>query len=95
VSSHPLIGVAFLVGAVTSALAGYIGMRVATQANVRTAQAARGSLARAFQIAFHGGSVMGVGVASLAVLGLGGLFVLFAALFMDGDWYSPDAAAGD
>jgi K(+)-stimulated pyrophosphate-energized sodium pump len=89
VSSHPLIGVAFLVGAVTSALAGYIGMRVATQASVRTAQAARGSLARAFQIAFHGGSVMGVGVASLAVLGLGGLFVLFAALFMDGDWYSP------
>jgi K(+)-stimulated pyrophosphate-energized sodium pump len=46
-------------------------------------------LARAFQIAFHGGSVMGVGVASLAVLGLRGLFVVFAALFMDGDWYSP------
>ncbi len=89
VSSHPLIGVAFLVGAFTSALAGYIGMRVATQANVRTAQAARESLARAFQIAFHGGSVMGIGVASLAVLGLGGLFVLFAWLFLDGDWYSP------
>jgi K(+)-stimulated pyrophosphate-energized sodium pump len=89
VSSHPLIGGAFLVGAITSALAGYIGMRVATQANVRTAQAARESLARAFQVAFHGGSVMGIGVASLAVLGLGGLFVLFAWLFLDGDWYSP------
>ena len=90
VSSHPLIGVAFLVGAFTSALAGYIGMRVATQANVRTTQAARSSLARAFQIAFHGGSVMGIGVASLAVLGLGGLFVLFAVLFLGGDWYGPE-----
>jgi K(+)-stimulated pyrophosphate-energized sodium pump len=89
-ASHPLIGGAFLVGALTSAFAGYIGMRVATQANVRTTQAARSSLARAFQVAFHGGSVMGVGVASLAVLGLGGLFALFALFFLQGDWYSAE-----
>lgn len=88
--SHPLIGVAFLVGAFTSALAGYIGMRIATRANVRTTQAARSSLARAFAIAFHGGSVMGIGVASLAVLGLGGLFVLFYLLFAQGDPFSPE-----
>ncbi len=88
--SHPLIGVAFLVGAFTSALAGYIGMRIATRANVRTTQAARSSLARAFAIAFHGGSIMGIGVASLAVLGLGGLFVLFYLLFAKGDPFSPE-----
>ncbi len=90
VSSHPLIGLAFLAGASISALAGYIGMRVATQANVRTTQAARTSLAQAFKIAFHGGSVMGVGVASLAVIGLGGLFILFSLFFLRGDWYSPE-----
>lgn len=88
--SHPLIGVAFIVGAFTSALAGYIGMRIATRANVRTTQAARSSLARAFAIAFHGGSVMGIGVASLAVLGLGGLFVLFFWLFAGGDALHPE-----
>ncbi len=90
VQSHPLIGAAFLVGAFTSALAGYIGMRIATRANVRTTEAARSSLARAFAIAFHGGSVMGIGVASLAVLGLGGLFVLFFWLFAGGDPLSPE-----
>ncbi|MEN3040991.1 MAG: sodium-translocating pyrophosphatase [Bacteroidia bacterium] len=90
VRSHPLIGGAFLIGAFTSALAGYIGMRIATQANVRTAEAARSSLARAFSIAFHGGSVMGIGVASLAVLGLGGLFVGFYWLFAGGEPLSPE-----
>jgi len=90
VQSHPLIGAAFLVGAFTSALAGYIGMRIATRANVRTTEAARSSLARAFAIAFHGGSVMGIGVASLAVLGLGGLFVLFFWFFAGGDPLSPE-----
>ncbi|MCX7607126.1 MAG: sodium-translocating pyrophosphatase [Bacteroidia bacterium] len=88
--SHPLIGLAFLVGAFTSALAGYIGMRIATRANVRTTQAARTSLGKAFAVAFHGGSVMGIGVASLAVLGLGGLFVAFFFLFAGGDALSPE-----
>ncbi|GIV23164.1 MAG: sodium-translocating pyrophosphatase [Bacteroidia bacterium] len=88
--SHPLIGVAFLVGAFTSALAGYIGMHVATRANVRTTQAARTSLAQAFATAFHGGSVMGIGVASLAVLGLGGLFVVLYGLFAGADPLSPE-----
>ncbi|MCS7161748.1 MAG: sodium-translocating pyrophosphatase [Bacteroidia bacterium] len=90
VQSHPLIGVAFLVGAFTSALAGYIGMSIATQANVRTTEAARSSLARAFRIAFDGGSVMGIGVGSLAVLGLGGLFALFFFHFAGGDPLSPE-----
>lgn len=88
--SHPLIGVAFLVGAFTSALAGYIGMRIATRANVRTTEAARHSLAQAFSVAFHGGSVMGIGVGSLAVLGLGGLFALFYWFFAGGDPFSPE-----
>ncbi|MCS6790190.1 MAG: sodium-translocating pyrophosphatase [Bacteroidia bacterium] len=88
--SHPLIGLAFVVGAFTSALAGYIGMSIATQANVRTTQAARTSLAQAFRIAFHGGSVMGVGVGSLAVLGLGGLFILFYYLFTGADPFHPE-----
>ncbi|MCX8113273.1 MAG: sodium-translocating pyrophosphatase [Bacteroidia bacterium] len=88
--SHPLIGAAFLVGAFTSALAGYIGMRIATRSNVRTTEAARSSLARAFAIAFHGGSVMGIGVGSLAVLGMGGLFVLFYWLFAGGNPLSPE-----
>lgn len=90
VQSHPLIGAAFLVGAFTSALAGYIGMRIATQANVRTTEAARQALGRAFAIAFHGGSVMGIGVASLAVLGMGGLFLLFFWLFAEGNPFSPE-----
>src|SRR5687767_4772337 len=62
-NSHPLIVVAFLIGAVFSALAGFIGMRIATKANVRTAQAARTSLARALDVSFSGGAVMGMGVA--------------------------------
>src|SRR4029079_11154663 len=68
--SHWSIAIAFVMGAVLSATAGYIGMRVATKANVRTAQAARTSLSKALKVSFTGGSVMGLGVAGLAVLGL-------------------------
>ncbi|MDZ7897867.1 MAG: sodium-translocating pyrophosphatase [Arcicella sp.] len=81
IHSSPLIAVAFLIGAFLSALAGYIGMVVATKANVRTAQAARTSLAKALEVSFTGGSVMGMGVAGLAVLGLGGLFIIFYNYF--------------
>ncbi|MEO8405732.1 MAG: sodium-translocating pyrophosphatase, partial [Chitinophagaceae bacterium] len=79
--SHWLISVAFVLGAVLSALAGYIGMKVATKANVRTAQAARTSLSKALNVSFTGGSVMGLGVAGLAVLGLGGLFIILKHYF--------------
>jgi K(+)-stimulated pyrophosphate-energized sodium pump len=75
IHSSPLIAVSFLLGAFLSALAGYIGMKAATKANVRTAQAAKTSLAKALNVSFTGGSVMGMGVAGLAVLGLGGLFI--------------------
>lgn len=80
-NSHWSIAVAFVAGAIFSALAGFIGMRVATKANVRTAQAARSSLSKALQVSFTGGSVMGLGVAGLAVLGLGGLFIILKAIF--------------
>ena len=80
--SHWLIAGAFIVGAVFSATAGYIGMRVATKANVRTAQAARTSLSKALNVSFTGGAVMGLGVAGLAVLGLGGLFIVFKMIFV-------------
>lgn len=79
--SHPLIAIAFLVGAVLSALAGFIGMRVATKANVRTTNAARTSLSKALDISFTGGSVMGISVASLGVIGLGVLFIIFQQMF--------------
>lgn len=75
------IAIAFIIGAVFSASAGFIGMRIATKANVRTAHAARTSLSRALKVSFTGGSVMGMGVAGLAVLGLGGLFILLKAYF--------------
>jgi K(+)-stimulated pyrophosphate-energized sodium pump len=81
---HWSIAIAFVVGAVFSATAGYIGMKVATKANVRTAQAARTSLSKALSVSFTGGSVMGMGVAGLAVLGLGGLFIILRHLFADG-----------
>jgi len=84
--SHWAIAISFVIGAVLSATAGYIGMRSATRANVRTAQAARTSLSRALKVSFTGGSVMGLGVAGLAVLGLGGLFIIFKMIF------APDAA---
>ncbi len=79
--SSPLVGLSFVVGALCSALAGFIGMKVATKANVRTANAARTSLGKALEIAFAGGSVMGMGVVGLGVLGLGTLFLVFHTIF--------------
>ncbi len=81
IHSSWVIAIAFIIGAVFSATAGYIGMRVATKANVRTTQAARTSLKQALKVSFTGGTVMGLGVAGLAVLGLGGLFIAFMAMF--------------
>lgn len=81
-TSSWMISVSFLIGAFTSALAGYIGMNIATKANVRTAQAAKTSLSKAFRVAFNGGSVMGLGVAGLAVLGLGSLFIVFYQMYV-------------
>ena len=84
--SHWSIAISFIIGAVFSATAGYIGMKVATKANVRTAQAAKTSLAKALKVSFTGGSVMGLGVSGLAVLGLGGLFLVLKQLFyVNGD----------
>jgi K(+)-stimulated pyrophosphate-energized sodium pump len=80
--THPLIVVAFVIGALFSALAGWVGMKIATQANVRTTQAARTSLAKAFRISFAGGTVMGMGVTGLAMVGLGGLFIVFFWYFL-------------
>lgn len=79
--SSPLVGVSFVVGAFCSGLAGFIGMRVATKANVRTTNAARTGIGKALEIAFAGGSVMGMGVVGLGVLGLGGLFILYGDIF--------------
>lgn len=80
-NSSWIIAIAFIVGAFFSALAGFIGMRIATKANVRTAHAARTSLSKALAVSFGGGSVMGLGVAGLAVLGLGGLFIILKMVF--------------
>ena len=80
--SHPLIAVSFLLGAFLSAFAGYVGMRIATKANVRTTQAARTSLAQALRVSFTGGSVMGIGVAGIAVLGMGSLFIALYYIFV-------------
>jgi K(+)-stimulated pyrophosphate-energized sodium pump len=80
-NSHWSIGIAFVFGAVFSALAGFIGMKIATKANVRTAEAARTSLSKALKVSFAGGSVMGMGVAGLAVLGLGALFLILKQIF--------------
>lgn len=79
--SSPAIALAFVIGAVFSALAGFIGMRIATKANVRTANAARTSFSKALSISFNGGAVMGLGVAGLAVLGLGSLFIILKMIF--------------
>jgi K(+)-stimulated pyrophosphate-energized sodium pump len=76
---------AFIIGAVFSALAGNIGMRIATDSNARTAEAAKTSLPQALKVSFSGGTVMGLGVASLAVLGLTLLFMLFMGQFMGGE----------
>ena len=77
--SNGLVAVSFIVGAICSALAGFIGMRVATKANVRTTNAARTSLSKALEVAFAGGSVMGLGVVGLGVAGLGLLFTIYSA----------------
>ena len=83
-TTHILIVVAFIFGAIFSAYAGNIGMKIATKTNVRTTQAARSSLPDALKISFGGGTVMGLGVAGLAVLGLTGFFIIFYNYFMGG-----------
>ena len=79
--SSALISMSFIVGAIASGLAGYLGMKVATKANTRTTNAARNSLASALNVAFTGGSVMGLSVVGLGVLGLGGLFIFYSNHF--------------
>ncbi len=85
-TTHWLIVIAFIFGAVFSAFAGNIGMKIATKTNVRTTQAARNSLPNALKISFGGGTVMGLGVAGLAVLGLTAFFIVFFHYFMGGQW---------
>lgn len=85
--SHILIVVAFVIGCFFSALAGFLGMRIATKANVRTTNAAKTSLAHALKVSFAGGTVMGLGVAGLAVLGLTVLFIIFFKMFVVGGVY--------
>ena len=89
-TTHILIVVAFIFGAFFSALAGNMGMKIATKTNVRTTQAAKTSLPDALNISFAGGTVMGLGVAGLAVLGLTAFFIIFFRFFMDGVWTSVD-----
>lgn len=76
--SNGMVAVSFIVGAICSALAGFIGMKVATKANVRTTNAARTSLGKALEVAFAGGAVMGLGVVGLGVLGLSSLFYVYS-----------------
>ncbi|ALJ05143.1 potassium transporter [Pseudalgibacter alginicilyticus] len=85
IGSHGMVAVSFIVGAICSALAGFIGMKVATKANVRTTSAARTSLGKALEVAFAGGAVMGLGVVGLGVLGLSGLFVVYQNI-----WAGPE-----
>ena len=85
-TTHWLIVVAFIFGAFFSALAGNMGMKIATKTNVRTTQAARTSLPQALKVSFGGGTVMGLGVAGLAVLGLTGFFIILYNMFMGGVW---------
>ena len=89
--SHALVALSFAVGALCSALAGFLGMKVATKANVRTANAAKDSLGKALEVAFSGGAVMGLGVVGLGILGLGGLFYLFGNHF---GAFQPGASLG-
>ena len=83
--SSYLVAISFIVGALCSGLAGFIGMKVATKANVRTTNAAQDSLGKALEIAFSGGAVMGLGVVGLGVLGLGSLFIIYNGMFQDID----------
>jgi K(+)-stimulated pyrophosphate-energized sodium pump len=83
--SNGMVALSFVVGAICSALAGFIGMRVATKANVRTTQAARTSLGKALEVAFAGGAVMGMGVVGLGVLGLSGLFAMYQMIWPGAD----------
>jgi len=87
-STHILIVAAFIIGAIFSAFAGNMGMKIATKTNVRTTQAAKTSLPNALKVSFGGGTVMGLGVAGLAVLGLTAFFIVFYQLFMGGVWTS-------
>ncbi len=80
-NSSAFVGLSFVVGALMSALAGFIGMRIATKANVRTTHAARTSLNKALEVAFSGGAVMGLGVVSLGVIGLSVLFILYSNMY--------------
>ena len=89
-TTHILIVVAFISGALFSAWAGNMGMKIATKTNVRTTQAARTSLPNALKISFGGGTVMGLGVAGLAVLGLTAFFIIFYQVFMGGGWTSAE-----
>ncbi len=89
-TTHWLIVVAFVIGAFFSALAGNMGMKIATKTNVRTTQAARTSLPQALKVSFGGGTVMGLGVAGLAVLGLTGFFIILYNMFMGGAWTSTE-----
>jgi len=81
VGSNGMVAVSFIIGAICSALAGFIGMKVATKANVRTTQAAKTSLGRALEVAFAGGAVMGLGVVGLGILGLSGLFMVYQMMW--------------
>jgi K(+)-stimulated pyrophosphate-energized sodium pump len=84
--SSPLVALSFIIGAICSALAGFIGMKVATKANVRTTQAARTGLSHALKVAFRGGAVMGLGVVGLGVLGLGILLITYTSMtFVEGE----------
>lgn len=87
-TTHWFIVVAFVIGAIFSVTAGYIGMRIATKANVRTTQAARTSLAQGLKVSFRGGTVMGLGVAGLAVFGLSALLAFLFSWLMGGQWTS-------
>jgi K(+)-stimulated pyrophosphate-energized sodium pump len=90
VKTHLLIIIAFIFGAIFSALAGNMGMKIATKTNVRTTQAARTSLPQALKVSFGGGTVMGLGVAGLAVLGLTAFFIFFFQFFMGGKWTNTE-----
>jgi K(+)-stimulated pyrophosphate-energized sodium pump len=81
-TSSPVIAISFVIGAFLSAFAGFIGMRIATKSNVRTTQAAKTSLAKALKVSFTGGTVMGLGVAGLAIIGLGSLFIVFYTMYV-------------